>query len=312
MKIQTEPQLRKANTTNFMSGRSLLLQRQCACGGRAGTSGECATCANKRRLQAKLSIGASNDPLEQDADRVADQVLAAPVHPAVNTAPNIQRYTGQASSVAGTAPASVDQVLASGGRPLESGLQQDMGQRFGHDFSRVRIHADARAAESANAVSALAYTVGEDIAFASNQYNPASATGRRLLAHELTHMVQQARDGGAPRIARKQTPWPAWHQTVLNAMAAIAGPSDGKDAEARWPQFAAYLCKLSKERAGSLYQRLGPTSAGLIGGTDDFATYLRAKFPTHHTRTQEILDEIARDVLPAVCKTKKKEKEKEK
>ena len=79
----------------------LLLQRKCACDGSAGTNDQYSEYGSKRRLQAKLSIGASNDPMEQEADRAADQVLAAPVHPAVNTAPNIQPYTGQASNVAG-------------------------------------------------------------------------------------------------------------------------------------------------------------------------------------------------------------------
>ena len=180
-----------ASATHFMPGRSLLLQRQCACGSSTGASGECAACANKRRLQAKLSIGASNDPMEQEADRVADQVLAAPVHPAVNTAPNIQRAAGQASGVAGTAPASVDRVLASAGRPLESGLQQDMGQRFGYDFSQVRVHSGASAEQSARDINAKAYTAGNNVVFGAGQLAPGTHQGRHLLAHELTHVVQQ-------------------------------------------------------------------------------------------------------------------------
>lgn len=89
----------------------------------------------KTRLQAKLTIGVSNDPLEQEADRVADQVLAAPAHSAVSgSAPRIQRFTGQAAGDAGTVPASVDRVLSGTGRPLDPAIQQDMGQRFGHDF----------------------------------------------------------------------------------------------------------------------------------------------------------------------------------
>jgi len=68
-----------------------------------------------------------------------------------------------------------------------------MEQRFGHDFSRVRVHADAKAQMSAQAVNANAYTVGNDIVFASGRYLPGLAEGRRLLAHELTHVVQQRR-----------------------------------------------------------------------------------------------------------------------
>ncbi len=70
-----------------------------------------------------------------------------------------------------------------------------MESRFGHDFSRVQVHTDAGASESARSVNALAYTVGDHIAFQSGQYNPWSGTGRRLLAHELTHVVQNRKHG---------------------------------------------------------------------------------------------------------------------
>lgn len=149
-------------------------------------------------LQRKLTIGASNDPLEQEADRVADQVMAATTDPATNSAPRrIQRFTGHSSGENSAAPASVDSVLASGGSPLEPALQQDMSQHFGHDFSRVRVHADAAAEQSARDVNAHAYTVGHDIAFGAGQFAPGTHEGRRLIAHELTHVVQQAAE---PRI----------------------------------------------------------------------------------------------------------------
>ena len=144
-------------------------------------------------MQRKLAIGASNDPLEQEADRVADQVLAAPAQSAVGgAAPRIQRFTGQAKAGADTAPASVDRVLASSGRPLDPALQQDMGQRFGHDFSRVRVHSGSDAEQSARDVSANAYTVGRDIVFGAGRFAPETHEGRRLIAHELTHVVQQS------------------------------------------------------------------------------------------------------------------------
>ncbi|MEQ1741296.1 MAG: DUF4157 domain-containing protein [Candidatus Nitrotoga sp.] len=170
-----------------------LLQRKCACGGYAASSltGECEGC-NSKRLQTKLSIGASNDPLEQEADRVADQVLAAPIDSAVSgAAPSIQRFTGQSTGDAGTAPASVDRVLSGSGRPLDPAIQQDMGQRFGHDFSRVRVHTDSAAEQSAMDVGAHAYTVGHNIVFGAGGFAPGSPEGRKLIAHELTHVVQQ-------------------------------------------------------------------------------------------------------------------------
>jgi hypothetical protein len=143
-------------------------------------------------LQKQLSVGASNDPLELEADRIADQVLATPANTTISTAPpRIQRLTGQETNQAEVAPASVDRVLSSSGTPLEPGLQQDMGQRFGYDFSRVRVHTDAAAARSAQDVQANAYAVGENIVFGAGQFAPNTSEGRHLIAHELVHVLQQ-------------------------------------------------------------------------------------------------------------------------
>jgi hypothetical protein len=89
------------------------------------------------------------------------------------------------------APPLVHEALATPGRPLEAATRDAMEQSFGHDFGRVRVHTDARADASARAVSALAYTVGTDIVFAAGRYSPGTGAGRALLAHELTHVVQQ-------------------------------------------------------------------------------------------------------------------------
>jgi hypothetical protein len=89
-------------------------------------------------------------------------------------------------------PPIVHEVLRSPGWPLDFTTRAEMESRFGYDFSGVRVHTDARAAESARAVNALAYTVGQDLAFSHGQYEPGSQDGKRLLAHELTHVVQQS------------------------------------------------------------------------------------------------------------------------
>lgn len=185
------------------SGRQLL-QRQCRCGAKTGSvSGNCETC-NKKRLQTKLSVGASNDPLEHEADRIADQVLKLPSHPAVATAPiSIQRAGSGAAGEAGmAAPASVDHALAGSGKSLEPTLRQDMEQRFGHDFSQVRIHSDTASEQSAREINASAYTTGNNVVFGSGRYTPETQTGRQLLAHELTHVVQQSA-GSAANIQRE-------------------------------------------------------------------------------------------------------------
>ena len=101
-------------------------------------------------------------------------------------------YGKSASTTASpVVPSHVRGVLASPGRPLDRATRSFMEQRFSHDFNRVRVHDDGQAAESARTMSARAYTVGQDIAFAPGRYAPHSPAGRRLLAHELTHTIQQ-------------------------------------------------------------------------------------------------------------------------
>lgn len=94
-------------------------------------------------------------------------------------------------------PPLADGAPRSSGQPLDPTTRGFMESRFGHDFTNVRVHADARAAESASAVDARAFTVNRDIVFGAGQYEPQTKPGRHLLAHELTHVVQQ-QSGGRP------------------------------------------------------------------------------------------------------------------
>jgi len=154
-------------------------------------------------LQPKLTVGSSNDPLEQEADRIADQ-LWAPSAPFEFSGipPRIQRIGGEVCGHTDAAPASVDRVLDGTGRPLEPTLRQDMEQRFGHDFSRVRLHSGDAAEQSAREMNAEAYTVGHNIVFGAGRLAPATPLGRRLIAHELTHVVQQSGSRGTPDAQR--------------------------------------------------------------------------------------------------------------
>jgi len=207
--LQTQPpsQAHQAPSFAFAPTRSRLLQRKCACGDAPGTGGECEAC-RKTRLQRKLAIGLSNDPLELEADRVAEQILATPTDAAISGASlSIQRDTGQPTEHLEEVPASVDRVLGSPGRPLGPPLQQDMEQRFGHDFSRVRVHSGATAEQSAREVNANAYTVGHNMVFGAGRFAPWTREGRSLIAHELTHVVQQSGGGLSPEsenIVRRQ------------------------------------------------------------------------------------------------------------
>lgn len=184
----------KPQSTSLLPSAGPLLQRKCACGLSASSSlmDEYRGC-KKKRLQTKISIDTSNDPLEQEADRVADKVLAGPTPPAVRSAAlRMQRFTGQTTENAAMAPTSVDRVLKGPGRQLDPALRQDMEGRFGHDFSQVRVHTGSDAEQSAQDVNAHAYTVGKHIVFGAGRFSPDSHKGRRLLVHELAHVVQQS------------------------------------------------------------------------------------------------------------------------
>jgi Domain of unknown function (DUF4157) len=193
--LQNQAKIRaKPSLTPPVSG---LLQCKCACGNETMAGGECEECSKNKRLglQTKLQVNELGDQYEREADRIADQMLAGSTETGSRSArPRIQRFSGRSNEQLNSAPASVDDALRSPGKPLNSALRQEMEQRFGHDFSRVRVHSGAVAAQSARDVNAHAYTVGQDIVFGASQYAPETSSERYVLAHELTHVVQQ--DGG--------------------------------------------------------------------------------------------------------------------
>jgi hypothetical protein len=171
-------------------GPPMKLQRKCACGASKPTGEMCEECTGKA-LQTKLAVGSVADPLEQEADRVADRVMASTAPGTVGPTPASVQRAGGASGTTQAAPESVERTLAGGGRPLDPAVRHEMGHRFGHDFFDVRVHDDAQAQASARDVSAQAYTSGSHIVFATGKYSPGTREGQRLLAHELTHVVQQ-------------------------------------------------------------------------------------------------------------------------
>jgi len=117
----------------------------------------------------------------------------------------LQRRASGPQPAAGV-PAVVREVLNSPGQPLDRPTRAFMEPRFGHDFSQVRVHTDAKASDSAKAVNALAYTVGPHLVFDARHYAPATSAGQRLLAHELTHTIQQGKNPSTAnlRISNKQ------------------------------------------------------------------------------------------------------------
>jgi|KBSSwiStaDraftv2_1062776.scaffolds.fasta_scaffold04794_10 hypothetical protein len=180
-----------------------VLQRKCACGNHTIAGDKCDDCSKKSRLQRKLAIGASNDPLEAEADRIAHQAMTMSAGQITRSGPpRISRLSTTSDRHPDVAPPSVDRALASPGRPLETALRLDMERRFGYDFSRVRVHANRQAIESARDVSAYAYTVGHDIVFGDGQYAPHTPAGRNLLAHELVHVAQQSESQVSRKVQR--------------------------------------------------------------------------------------------------------------
>lgn len=179
-------------------------------------------------LQTPLKIGQPGDKYEQEADRVAEQVirmsepqvqrqeeeekeeeeLLQPKPLVEQMTPLVQRsaepedeeeepvQTKQNSGKTARVPPDLDtqiQSLRGGGQPLPRTVRNFFESRFSYDFSQVRVHNDTRAVDSAQALNARAFTVGPDVVFGAGQYAPETNKGRRLLAHELTHVVQQKR-----------------------------------------------------------------------------------------------------------------------
>lgn len=194
----------------------------CACGGSCprcnpgkGLAGQASPLPLKP-LQAKLRIGARHDPLEQEADAVAARIIGMPAParqsqpaPRISSLPAQSRLAstlraegGPAATmpVAAGTQSAVD-ALHGGGAPLSPESRAYFEPRFGRDLSGVRLHTGSTAAMATEALAARAFTVGNDIAFAPNQYQPASEDGRRLLAHELAHTVQQGA-AGSSRVQR--------------------------------------------------------------------------------------------------------------
>ena len=175
--------------------------------------GACHTCPVQ--VQTKLAIDRPGDVFEQEADRVAGEVMRLPEDQVLphecSTCSNHEEEVLQAKELLGQAPVTtqslevppiIDEVMRSPGQPLDQATRAFMEPRFGQDFSGVRLHTDARAAESAQVVNALAYTIGRDVVFGAGQYAPETNAGRMLMAHELTHVAQQHR--GQNRCLQKQ------------------------------------------------------------------------------------------------------------
>ena len=201
----------RPNAAPLVSARPLVQRKAgCACGG------ECESC-QASHSHSRLAVSSPGDQYEVEADRVANQVMNMQAPHGILGGPvsQVQRKCSTCEdeeksvmrTAAGSAPmtASPNVVPSGGGQSLPSDALNFFGSRFGYDFSGVRIHADARAHEAARSVNAEAFTLGQNVVFEAGRYAPHSDSGRRLLAHELTHVVQQS--GGLSNSQLKVQRW---------------------------------------------------------------------------------------------------------
>jgi hypothetical protein len=247
-------------------GVTTWLQRKCSCGGSEGAEGECEECKKKAKLQ-------------RQSDGSGTPSLIPPV---------------------------VSEVLQSRGQPLDSTTRGFMESRFGHDFGQVRVHTDARAAESAAKVSALAYTVGSNIVFGAHGYEPLSLEGRRLIAHELTHVLQQrgasarqgvtddaaaeseadrnaAAVGSTGRAAVRQVARHGGFQRQPKATAPAAGldPDDQKIVDAAQREASNFKCNVNSILWGILNKHFPDDTRKIAGtGCETALPGLRTEFDT--------------------------------
>jgi hypothetical protein len=148
-------------------------------------------------LQAKLRVGKPNDTYEQEADRTAEKIVHMPEpkdEPATSRLPRITPLVQKQPANPGKPTPAIESridALKGGGQPLSETLRSYFESRFRRDFSRVRVHTGSKAAQVAKDLDAKAFTTGNDIVFGSSQYSPGTMEGKRLIAHELTHTIQQ-------------------------------------------------------------------------------------------------------------------------
>jgi len=292
------------------------IQRECHCGG------QCSSCQAQSSeledfplLQAKLRVGSVNDEYEREADRVAGEVMRMPAIPRFGArledkppARHLRRLfpkgketphrmTMPARATLGREPtpshaeAKVDKVI--GGQPLPNEQRIFFESRFGADFGNVRIHTGESADTAARAVGAHAFTRGGDIVFRDDQYHPNTYAGRRLLAHELAHVVQQGAASGIQHRSvngngERHVSGPGLHVGVANEVVQC-WPGDGMSppGDCGWAKYL--VLRGAVETAKAVVSTLGACAPG------DSCLFLATKIAAI---TAEI---AARVALDATC-----------
>ena len=245
------------------------------------------------KIQAKLKIGAANDVFEQEADRIADHIVAGDTasvvsSPLANTPlqrkcaecedeEKLQRKSQESVTPAKTSTDSPDLTAADPGKSLSSSERSFFEPRFGKSFADVRIHTDENGAKNAAALNARAYTIKNNIILGKGQYNPSSLSGKHLLAHELTHTIQQDRDSqihSVPDIQRDEfQPWPG--QT-------------GNDVAGTRHQEGDIISEQVQRSGDPTYSQLGPMLLELNTGTCELTVRKQINFVRAGTGDQQL------------------------
>jgi hypothetical protein len=169
-------------------------------------------------IQARLTISQPQDQHEQEADRVSEQIMRMPEpqradgthtgHQTAQTSNGLERVHAKRAEPGDADNASalplVQDALCSPGRPLDAKTREFFEPRFGYDLGEVRVHTGEKAEQSASAIGAAAYTAGTEIVFGSGRYAPETSEGKHLLAHELTHTIQQGLQSQAPAMLQRR------------------------------------------------------------------------------------------------------------
>jgi LysM repeat protein len=225
-------------------------------------------------VQPKLAIGDVNDPLEQEADSMANKVIGmqevSPPHHAGESsiqrkcsqceeevqrkplASFIQRKEASAGTVAPDAVSNQSHASKGAGSRMDENTQSFMQSRFSADFSDVKIHTGGEAIQMNRELNAKAFTVGNDIYFNQGQYDPGSSEGKHLLAHELTHTVQQ--QASSARLVQK---------------APIADPGGGKSAGGKFDPLTGIYTVAAKDNLSSIASRFGTTVSEIVKNNPD-------------------------------------------
>lgn len=304
-----------------------MIQRKlgCAC------AGDCPRCSGGV-IQPKLTIGQPNDKYEQEADRVAHRVMQMPdsqvqrkctscgdmdeEEPVQAKAigdsitPLVQRQAeeeleeeeepAQLKSITNKSPPAATgngvykkiNSLRGGGQPLPARTRIFFESRFGYDFGDVRVHTGGTASKTAKSLNAKAFTIGRDVVFGTGQYSPVTNTGKQLLAHELTHVIQQKRQTVSSKLQRKGNDSDCRSNRICSPANRCARPDPGRQGSSArsrsWTLIVNVDTEASDFESALRSQRLGHTYVKFVEGngrTYTYGFYPRSQLPNEHRRS---------------------------